>query len=653
MDSERKQERRARLFARLENYPLLRMLVAERWFRLGFTAFVLVLIFMALFLPRIWKVTPSGFKPVVRVRGLHFAQAWSLKRTARKAMAAGNYAKSDYAWRAAISRNPGDTDALRGYMENFLGRGRLGSKELSGMISYGTWLLRLDQTNRVDAELFARVCDRNRLYDVVVYFLGPMKERLSPAGEAALLRALFHSGQIQSFVALWEKAPREVRAAPDMALYWAAYLSGWGPADRIEEGQKVLEAALQRPAEQVLASRLELAVKAHVDDAQGYSTALERLKKAGEDTVAEHVTYWRLLATGGRKEDARALARSCVRAITAVSEGQNAQAEARQSGEQKGGEERQDLSRSNIREPGSAGELLRLVRVSEELGLQEEAIQLLQMQALRFGYSEEVWITQGDLLITSKRWKDLRELATQIRQESGVRDALEGYSFYLQGRAELGLERTGLAEEALEQVRRLLIPNFNLAVATARSLTQLGYPEVARDVLLNVEKAGASAPAFWQTLFFVAYRLRDSDLLLRSGARLAELRPDDMVAANNYAAALLVVRERPEEATKLTMQVLNRSPNATASLINRSLALLLGGRTDEAAEILRGVAPDRLSLEEATSYHLALFEIQFKRGQYRQAWETSDRLDPKQLFPVQIRWLDDCKKKMPPRTAAA
>ena len=664
MDSESKLERRAQLLARLENYPLLRMLVAERWFRVGFTAFLLVLIFMGLFLPRIWKATPDGFKPVIRIRGLHYAQALMLKRTARQAVAAGKFEQADYAWRSAISRNPGDKDALRGYVGSFLQRGRTESKQLSGMIGYGTWLLRLTETNvmggrmkkveeehRMDAELLARVCDKHRLYDVTLYLLVPLKDKLEPEGEAALIRATFHSGQIQPFVALWEKARAKVREAPDMPLYWAAYLTGWGPPGRIEEGQKALQAALQRPDQQLLASRLEMLVRAHAGEAEGYRVAFERLQRAGEDAVADHALYWRLLAADGRKEEARGIARSFIRALTEVPEGQKGEPDSKPDGPPAVDDQARP-AKSSAREPGSAGELIRLVRVSDELGLQEEAIQLLQKQALRFGYSEDTWITYAELLMASKRWKDLRELATQIRQESGVRDALEGYSFYLQGRAELGLERTSLAQDAFEQVRRLFIPNRNLALATAYSLAQLGYLEVARDLLLNVEKDAASAPAYWQTLFYVAYRLRDSDLLLRSGGRLLELRPDDLVAANNYAAALLVARERPEEAVKLTMRVFNQNPKSTASIINRSLALLLSGRTDEAAELLRGVSPERLNPEEAVSYYLALFEVQFSSGQYPKAWETSDKLDPKKLFPVQMRWLEECRKKMPARAAA-
>jgi tetratricopeptide (TPR) repeat protein len=638
MDAERRQELRARLLARLENHPLLRILVVERSFRLAFMAFTLVLISMALLLPRVWKVTPPGFRPVVRVRGLHFAQAWSLKRTARKAMAAGQLDQADYAWRSAVSRNPADTEALRGYLRNCLERGRADSKQVRSMITYGSWLLRLTRTNRVDAELIARVCDRSRLYDTVLYLLAPISDGLSPAGEAALLRAMFHSGKIQAFAARWEKAPRQVREAPDMPLYWAAYLVGWGPPGRIEESRKALQAALQEPGREVLVSRLEMAVKAQAGDAEGYRVSLERVRRAGEDTVVDHIVYWRLLSSGGRKEEAQAYAGEFIQAISSIDD------------EQKGEWERDKDLRNGVREPISAGELLRLVRVSSELGLQEEAVRLLQKQAARHGYSPEVWVAYADLLIGAKRWADLRELARQIRLESGVRDALEGYSFYLQGRAELGLERTSLAADAFEQTRRLLIPDPNLAIATAYSLSQLGREEVARDLLLAVEKEAAAIPAFWQTLFYVAYRLKDSELLKRSGARLVELRPDDLIAVNNYAAALLVARERPEEAVKLTFQVYTRNPNANASVVNHSLALLLSGRTDEAAEMLRGLAPDRLTPEEATSYYLALFEVHFNRGQYQEAWEISEKIDRQRLFPVQIQWIEGCKKRVPPRS---
>ena len=85
------EERKTTWAARLENFPLLRILLLEKWFRLVFLAFLIVIVGALLFLPKIWVTSPKGFLPVVQASLLDRHQAWSLKRTARKAAAGGHY----------------------------------------------------------------------------------------------------------------------------------------------------------------------------------------------------------------------------------------------------------------------------------------------------------------------------------------------------------------------------------------------------------------------------------------------------------------------------------------------------------------------------------------------------------------------------------
>src|SRR5258707_10175088 len=89
MDSEPELTIKEKLAQKLENFPLLRQLVFEFWFRLVFLVFLLGAVFLALFLPKMWTVSPPGFKPVLKVSGLDLVQAWSLKRSAVKAAASG------------------------------------------------------------------------------------------------------------------------------------------------------------------------------------------------------------------------------------------------------------------------------------------------------------------------------------------------------------------------------------------------------------------------------------------------------------------------------------------------------------------------------------------------------------------------------------
>jgi len=95
-----------RLAQKLRDYPLIRLLLFKRWFRLAFIGFVFLVLFLALFLPKMWVVTPRGFDPKIKISGLDLVQAWSLQRTAWRATTAGQYELADHAWQAAVANNP-------------------------------------------------------------------------------------------------------------------------------------------------------------------------------------------------------------------------------------------------------------------------------------------------------------------------------------------------------------------------------------------------------------------------------------------------------------------------------------------------------------------------------------------------------------------
>src|SRR5687767_1739004 len=95
---------------RLERFPLLRILLLEKWFRRAFLLFLTVLAGALSFLPKIWVTSPKGFLPVVKISLLDRVQAGSLKRSARKAAAAGRFDEASYAWQAALANNRADAE---------------------------------------------------------------------------------------------------------------------------------------------------------------------------------------------------------------------------------------------------------------------------------------------------------------------------------------------------------------------------------------------------------------------------------------------------------------------------------------------------------------------------------------------------------------
>ncbi len=591
------------LSQRLIYSPFLRLVFFSFWFRLAFLCLVFLLTALGLCLPKIWRTTPPGFLPEVRISGLDVAQAWSLRRSALRAAAAGRYHEAAFAWETAVGNNPGNPELLRGSLRNILRIELLKPKYLGSTLWQAAWLLRLTGTNRTDVELAAQVYDKFQLHDQVLRLLTPAQNRLTDPEEGLFLKALFHTGQSKKFAERWGKLGDRQAGEPEMQLYHAAHLAGWGLGERVQAGREFLERALNDPARRVLASRLQMRVAATRRDADAYSEALERMDRWQAATLLEHVRYWQLLAATGNKTGAIALARAYPHP------------------------------------PASAAEAVGLIEAYVTLGLNDDALQFLERNATRFGNSPYIWIAHAELLIEQQHWEDLRVLALQIRRQDGVRDALGGYSYYLDGRAELAL-----GGQPFE--------SGTLGLATASSLLKLGYPLPARDILLPLENVLDGNTDYWQAVFASAFEIRDPLLLLKAATKSSELQPDNIVALNNYAAALLVNRARPQEAVKLTLVLISRLPDSPAAKFNHAVALLLNRRTDEADALLSRVNLKALTPREQASFHLARFEVSLNREEYDRSRELGERIEVKHLFPNQVKWLQEARRQLDAQAAA-
>jgi hypothetical protein len=604
-----------KLYPRLIYSPFLRLVLFNFWFRLAFGCFLILAAFLALFLPRIWTTTPPGFKPVVRISGLDKAQAWSLKRSAIRAAKAGDFEAAQLSWSLAVANNSADPELLRGLLQNTLQLERTEPRQAASALPYAGWLLRLTATNEMDLDRVAQLYDRFQLFDVVLRLLGPRRDRLSGPQESVYLKALFHAGEMREFGARWERLGDRLKSDGELALYHAAFLAGWGPATEAGANQDRLKAAEDSPLK-IPATRLQLLVSARRQDLDGYHAALQKLERWQSDTLLHHIGYWRLLALSGQKTEA------------------------------------QRLALTHPQPPNSGMESVRLADACVELGLKEVAYQALRKATAQFSGSIEVWIRLASLLIEEERWEELRSLALQIRQNDATRDVIAGYSYYLEGRAELGLSRDPIAAAAFEKAGRHPFEFATLGLATAASLVKLGYPAVADEILSPLENQLRRNPEYWQTLFTVAHQLRRPETLLTAATRAYELEPGSVVCANNYAAALLVNRRQPDEAIKLTLQIMDWFPNSNGAKINHALALLLNRRVGEAAALLGAIHREKLNAIERTSLNLGWFEASLAQQQYDKAREASDGIDVNRLYPNQRKWLEEARQQLPARTAA-
>jgi len=145
---------RHRLAQRLGDWPLLRMLVLNLWFRVVFAGFVTVLILLILLVPKLWRVTPAGFLPEIRVNLLDLAQEWSLRRQAHTAVERGDQVSALAHWKGALAQNPANVDSLRGWLRA-AGQGLM-VEERPDAVRFGRLLFSFGATNQTDTELVAR-----------------------------------------------------------------------------------------------------------------------------------------------------------------------------------------------------------------------------------------------------------------------------------------------------------------------------------------------------------------------------------------------------------------------------------------------------------------------------------------------------------------
>lgn len=604
MKAERKEAIASRFVERPALFMLVRALLFSWWFRLSFALALLTPLALAGMVAKLWRVTPPDFQPVVRISGLDVLQAWSLRRTALRHFAEGRTGEGVVAWRSALANHPGDLESLRGFLRQVMARVEPPQFQRE-VLPQARWLLRLSPTNQTDLEIAGEIFLR---YGHSLYLLGlllPQQERLGAGLTRLYLKALFLEGRVEDFAHVWRTHSRQSELAKDgdLALYWTAFLAGWGDAAQSAAALATLEAALDDPQRRVLAHQLALKVFAAREEADRYLAILERLHGWQRDLVRDHIQGWLLLAALQRKEEAHKRAQSFAA------------------------------------RPASTYETLLLVQAYYDLGLRELAMDVLDRFTLEFGFAEELWVTYANLLVEARRWDQLQQLAVKMRAHDQVGLSLRALSFYLEGRAELGQGHREAGEAAFQRMAGLKVENFGLALALATNLRRLGYPGLARDLLLPHQPTGEKVVEFWRLLARIAYDLKDAELVLEAAEKTFQMAPESIEAMNNFAAALLLNRQRPAEAIRHASEVLRKSPARIGARLNYAAALLQNHRCEEAARELDRLSGVALSESERASYLGLRCELLVCQGRLEEARRVADQIDHTRLFPIETRFL--------------
>lgn len=607
--------RRQMLAQRWAEYPLIRMLILNSWFRVIVVLLVLGVLAAVVAIPTVWVATPRGFRPVVKISLVDRAQGWMLRRSAQRFAARGQSRESLRAWQAALANNRADVGALRESLRYVSDPGEVDGDLAREMLMQAAWLLRLTQTNRLDAGLAALVYGRFELYEDVLGLLEPVAQDLSLAEEAAYLKALFHAGRMETFSDRWPTAADRLARDPELALYHAAYQAGWGPPGTVAEGKRRLAAAGSGDRGE-LAIRLELAVSRHGMDLGAYSNVLERLDETGAARLADHLEYWRMLRNAGRTDEARRLAEGSALA------------------------------------PASPRELVELAGTYAALRLPDRGRKLYERYAAQFGdadapWAARVWVGYASLLIENRNWQELRTMAIELRTLRRAGPAMAGFSALMEGRALHSLLFFDEAAVSFRRAVQLGFPSPEMALQGGIDLLRLGFPALAWDLLKPLEPALAGNAVYWQALADAAHLLkRDAKELLRVATEGHRLRPRNSSAQLNYAAALLINRARPEEAAEVTLDYLARNTNAVGARLIHSAALAMVQRYAEADDLLKTVDVRSLGDRERTFYHLTAFEVHLGLQQFEHARADAGRIRTEHLFPNQVEWIEAMRQRV-------
>ena len=610
---------RDELASRLAYWPLLRLLLLDWRFRVALGLMMAVFVAAAVGLPRIWKVTPEGFNPEIRISALDYWQAGHYGREARRLDQAQTYDQAARVWKQAVANNPGDPTWIRGSLENLMNQPPRNLSRFHQALQQTFWLLQITGTNRQDRVLAVQVLEHFGVDDLLVSLVRQAEPPVSPEEKAAHLKALIQLGQSEEYQRERRAWTGTFPADSDLSLYHSAWQAAWGHSDERSTGWTSLEASAGTPATRLSALRLMLLAASVRGDLTRYESTLHQLRDEHADEPLHHVRLWSLLKGAGRTPDA-------VAAAQAYSD-----------------------------PPLTAHEVTAQAQALLALGLQEDATQFLEHYAAQLGSSGNIWASYAQLLIDQERWSELRALAGQIRQTEAARLSLGGYSWFLEGLALHHLGNDVDAAAAFASVPQFPLRDTGLAFDTARRLMALNSWAPARDLLLTQEATLGQFPDFWRQLVRAGWEMRDLELVRRAAEKQFVLAPGLPAAQNDLAAVLLIQNADNDRALELTSRLVRSNPTSLPARVNHACALIRNGQPTAAKPLILSVDAAQLDPVSLTALNCVRAELAAALGQSPETLRairqinTNLLLEPQRLRYEQIR--QRAEAGFPPVTA--
>jgi len=587
----------------LAEWPLLRVLLFSPWFRLALLLSIVCFGAAVAALPAIWRTSPDGFQPIIKINALNWLRARRLAVAGENRYRSGDFVSADFIFRQSLEHNPGNIGTVRSILRN-----ALAAQTDNGQIQvtkYIPWLLALGKTNAIDLDLASSLLESTEDWERILGTLEPIKTQLHGNAAAAYFKALFRLGFIKSADEQWKQLAKNVLPQDaTLPLYHAALaaitsgqLAGWDA--------KFAEAR-NDPRFERTASQLDLVVSSNRGDVERYGKVLEHLQKAGPVKIGLCARYWEMLYRHGRQTEAREKA-------------------------------------LKFEAPDKDGaSAFHLAEAYERLQLHDEALALLEGLMKTSYASASSFVLYTDILREKKDWEKLRTAARSMRDR--VPD-LGGYGYYLEGLAEVRDNRSEIGDAAFKRIPTARFESYGLALVVANSLADLDRSEIALQLLRNFADRAEKDPLYWQAMVTVATKQRDSALLYEAASSWHKLAPDDARSQRLYAAALLCHRVQPEEALKRADAEYQAAPKNAATRINKALALNLNGRFSESETLLSGMDPKPLPPAIKVYYLFAEFELKANQREGDESQALFAQIDQSLLFTAEREHLQQLNKK--------
>ena len=593
-----------------EEYPWVRILYFDPWFRRFAFLVGLVVVAALVACPKIWTGSLPGVIPVVKVSLL---DKWQAVRalTLFKDAAANNRSEMAVRWlKRAHASNPGSPLPSQVCLEWYAEHPSSSPVILQWLPEEASIIQHLTLTNRdaivLIASAFAEVENDALSLDT----LYPLNSLLDPTNRGRLLRACL-------FLRRYDLFDEVASAGTDdnaLEVQFAKQIRTAGDKNHPITGRLVAavtanKARFKSPA---IAARYLLSAGLAEQDSAACEEALEQLRDHHALLVSDESRYWSYLAEHGRRADA------------------------------------QELGRKRLATGCSLEEAEGMVRAAALLGLYDEALVYLDHELSQDQQNANLRLLQAGLLMSSGRWTELTECAIRFRNAL-ANDLARSLGYLLEATASAELGRVAVAQRCLLSINPRGLHPPRLVIECARILAGHGLAKESLALLLALKESYASEPEYWTALQFAAFHDNNSETLVSTATEAYGRWPGNNTIAGAYASALVLTRKDPETALGITRKLIKQLPGSKVVRLAHAMGLVQTRKWPEAAfELTR--LEDNVETSDDSEYkalvQLSRFEYLAGSGAETRATELARQIASTNLPLAQRTWFNEARRRL-------